>query len=172
MAATRAIKRVRASKSMDWDCRLEEVLVSQITDRTFVIYSISDGEYEDIATNIERRVAIFVGPWNKDLRTEITTAMGSSSYGWFEGLPGALTDDVMETTQQADKDAQEQQREEERLTNPERVTSWDRNGQKDQKDYAAFWEAVDQLAEGGEESEELWEQIDTWRLRYAMQNEK
>lgn len=166
--------RVKHSKAVDWDCELLEVLVSRVTERAFVLYHLSDGPLVDPATTIERRCAIFRSQEcsindEEGLRKQIAKGKEKGGY-WYDGLPGAISDEPFEAQQEGDSSANDhREQQKDMLTESTGYRSWDHNAKKEK--YEAFLEAIDTLAEDYED-EAAWAAIEEWRQQHVLQYER
>lgn len=155
---------------------LEELFRSEVLEYEMVYYDTRDGERDDPATQVERRVAVFkvgTAPENITAAYDASRSKSSYSYSYFDGLPNALLDNVVEVTQQYDYEAQRIREEEERLLQPRRVYNprTYEYEEQDGSEFLEFWEAVDRVEED-ESDEQAWDTIARWRSRQLRAEER
>lgn len=168
---TRTRKRVQRSVSTEWECNLLDVFYSEKTDRTIVLYELGDGKFGDMATNIMRRTAWFIGKWNRDLHTEVLKVYEQDSY-YYEGLPDSIADHEWEQRQTADEAAERAREEERLLSDPDRASGWyQRDLRTQQERHQAMMDALDRLEEAPDD-ESAMEAIYAAREQYALLHEK
>lgn len=130
---------------------------------TVIVYDIADGDLEDLATNIERRMATFEHP------PSVLKHEGEGRWGW-EGLDGAMIDVELETVQEEDEGASSHRELDQRIQ--DRTESGYYGGNlPTAEQQERFWEAVETVALD-ETDEDAWAVIDAWRSRQLRSEER
>jgi hypothetical protein len=132
-----------------------------------IVYDIWQGnlDREDIRTEVSRRTAWFV---MGEAPADIQAAVDSHDEDYYyKGIPGAISDDDIETTQEADEDAVDHAEDQERLQGtPAWHTrdSWIPN-------YEDFLQAIERVAHD-ETDQEAWDIIDNVRMAQLRVTER
>lgn len=166
-----------------WGLEVNERVRLKTLDHTIIIYEWFDGEKEDLATTVTRRMAMFKNgqaPAASDDLVEWATAQADSSmkrsweYYGFDGLPNALYDQELEVLKEADRAAEDFRNAMEQATAEVRGDydySTGEYGTKRSSDYAKFLDAIDVIAEDYED-EEAWKIIDAYRADQLARTER
>jgi len=150
------------------DARCEELDKANFLDLVLVAYTVSDGDAEDIATQIERRVAIFRQDKFPDDPYPKPGGENSGYYSsFFEGLPQAEIDEPLDMVKDRDREAL-QHREESAQLMDQKTADYHRLVER--VTFEDFLNAVETVKHD-ESDEEAWKIIDNWRTR-KMRNEK
>jgi len=150
------------------DARCEELDKADFLDLVLVAYTVSDGEADDIATQIERRVAIFrKDTFPDDPYPKPVEESSHYGYGYFEGLPQAEIDEPLDLVKDRDREALQHREESAQLMDKKTA---DYNRMIERVTFEDFLNAVETVKHD-ESDEEAWKIIDNWRTR-KMRNEK
>ena len=144
-----------------------------------LVYETWKGRRDDPATDVEQRIAVFMpgdcppdgwgGLW---VQQAYEQARGRnryySSYG-YDGLPGAVSDEVAAQLQEADHEAEQFKRDYESAIRPHTRYSYSKKDDEviDKSDFEKFMEAVDVIAENPD-NEPAWQIIQSYRLKQLM----
>lgn len=141
------------------------------------IVDLWEGDLRDPATSVLR----YIGTWRaEDLEKEDGQAFDpdflayqNARYGRYPDPKPLLWEQLEDKpVKGGDESARTARNDEELLTDPARAEGYSGHRVKAQQEqYAAFWDAIDRI-DAGEDSDDLWNTIDTWRLRYQMLHEK
>lgn len=166
-----------------WGLEVNERVRLKTLDHTIIIYEWFDGDKEDLATTITRRMAMFKNgdapDESAELRDWATKAaddrmLRNWEYYGFDGLPKALYDQELEILKEADHDA-ERFREEQASATAQVESDYDYNTgeyrRKEKSDYESFLEAIDILAVDYED-EKAWAVIDSYRAHQLAESER
>jgi hypothetical protein len=166
-----------------WGLEVNERVHLKTLDHTIIIYECFDGEKEDLATTITRRMAMFKNGEAPDASANLAewaTANASDrdkrdwEYYGFDGLPKTLYDQELETLKECDHEAEDFRNAMEQAT--QEVTSdydYDTGTyrRKGASPYEKFLSAIDVIAEDYENAE-AWKTINEYRADQLARTER
>lgn len=144
--------------------QFEELDRAEFLDLVLVAYAVSDGDKADIATHIERRLAIFR---KEGFPEDVYPSKSDDTYGYFDGLPQAEIDEPLDTIKERDAEALQHREESTRLM---KNSDDPYHRMVDKVSFSDFLSAVNRVKDN-DNDEEAWAIIDTWRTR-RMKNER
>jgi hypothetical protein len=140
---------------------LEELDRAEFLDLVLIAYTVADGPADDIATRIERRIAIFFKEGFPEDPYKLTERNLYARRA-YQGLPEAEVDDVIDDVKERDEVALKMREESEALLN-KTTTAWSARA----FETVTFQDFLDALAKVKEDDDDeaAWATIQSWRTR-------
>lgn len=140
---------------------------AEFLDFVLIAYTGADGPADDVATVVERRIAIFY----KDKLPEDPYAPKDAAqymYGEYEGLSEAEIDEAMDLTKERDEDALKHRNESDDLMKKKDTPYY---GTIEKVTFEQFLDAVSRV-KTDDEDDQAWDIIDQWRTRKLRSEER
>jgi hypothetical protein len=152
---------------------LEEVSRTDIpgTKYTIIVYDAWEPNVpkDDPSTSLERRMAIFVT--GKEPADGMSLKIPRDHWR-FDGLEGAIADEVVEILREADREAQRLLQEEQQMLSQGRRFNYTTSSYEDTaSEYENFLQAIERVADD-DQDDDAWTTIEQWRERQMRHEDR